>query len=164
MAGRPVGAIDGRQRIAFVYQDVTPAVFSVGAGGQEPAKVPSDPDDAYRQTSVVLLNSPLVDPVAAKRLTGHNVAVTVAATVLHPFVWNGVHYFSIDYDDAGRIGRAVEIDGPKGKRVNDTVLELEWDGQRLAAIRAYREDQPRRRKIYQRTLRYAEEAAGWRAH
>ena len=68
--GDRLRAIDGRQRIAFVYQDVTPAVFSVGAGGQEPAKFTSDPDDAYRQTSVVLLNSPLVDPVAAKWLRG----------------------------------------------------------------------------------------------
>jgi len=153
--GDRLRAIDGRERIAFVYQDVTPAVFSVGTSGQEPAKVPSDPDEAYRQTSVVLLNSPLVDPVAAKRFTGHNVAVTVAGnSFFDPFVWNGVHYFSIEYDDAGRIGRAVEIDGPRGKPVNDTVLELAWDGQRLEAIYAYREDQPRRRKIYQRTLRY----------
>jgi len=153
--GDRLRAIDGRERIAFVYQDVTPAVFSVGTSGQEPAKVPSDPDEAYRQTSVVLLNSPLVDPVAAKRFTGHNVAVTVAGnSFFDPFVWHGVHYFSIEYDDAGRIGRAVEIDGPRGKPVNDTVLELAWDGQRLEAIYAYREDQPRRRKIYQRTLRY----------
>ena len=155
--GDRLRAIAGRESIAFVYQDVTPQVYSVGAGGDLPAKIPSDPDDAYRQTSVVLLNNPLVDPLAVRRFTGRNVAVTVAGnSFFDPFTWNGPHYFSIEYDDAGRIGRAVEIAGPKGNPVNDTVLEFEWDGPRLAAIRAYRDSQGRRRRIYQRTLRYAD--------
>ena len=105
----------------------------------------------------MLLNNPLVDPLAVRRFTGRNVAVTVAGnSFFDPFTWNGPHYFSIEYDDAGRIGRAVEIAGPKGNPVNDTVLEFEWDGPRLAAIRAYRDSQGRRRRIYQRTLRYAD--------
>jgi hypothetical protein len=155
--GDRLRAIAGRESIAFVYQDVTPQVYSVSAGSELPAKVPSDPDDAYRQTSVVLLNSPLVDPVAARRFTGRNAAVTVAGnSFFDPFIWNGVHYFSIEYDEAGRVGRAVEIAGPKGNPVNDTWLEFEWDGPRLASIRAYRDSQGRRRRIYRRTLRYAD--------
>ncbi|MGP8244545.1 MAG: hypothetical protein ACLQVN_08505 [Bryobacteraceae bacterium] len=149
--GERLRAIAGRETITFAYQDVTPQVYSIGTGSEPPAKIPSDPDEAYRQSSLLLLNSPLVDPLAVRRFTGRNVAVTVAGnSFFDPFAWNGVHYFSIEYDDAGRIGRAVEIAGPKGKPLNDTVLEFEWDGPRLAAIRAYRGN----RKIYQRRLRY----------
>ncbi|MGA2114281.1 MAG: hypothetical protein ABSH56_05970 [Bryobacteraceae bacterium] len=153
--GDRLQSISGRQSIVFQYQDLTPQVFFVAAGGEAVPKIPGDPDEAYRRTPVLLLNNPLVDPLAMRRVTGRNPAVTVAGnSFFDPFVWNGLHYFSIEYDDAGRVARAVEIAGPKGNAVNHTELEFDWDGPKLAAIRAYRDIEGRRRRIYRRTLRY----------
>jgi hypothetical protein len=153
--GGRLQSISGRETIAFQYQDLTPQVFFVAAGGEAVPKIPGDPDEAYRRTPVLLLNNPLVDPVAMRRVTGRNPAVTVAGnSFFDPFAWNGLHYFSIEYDDAGRIARAVEIAGPKGNAVNHTELEFDWDGPKLAAIRAYGDIEGRRRRIYRRTLHY----------
>jgi len=153
--GDRLQSISGRETIVFQYQNPTPQVFFVAAGGEAVPKIPGDPDEAYRRTPVLLRNNPLVDPVAMRRVTGRNPAVTVSGnSFFDPFAWNGLHYFSIEYDDAGRLARAVEIAGPKGNAVNHTELEFDWDGPKLAAIRAYRDVDGRRRRIYRRTLHY----------
>jgi hypothetical protein len=95
-------------------------------------------------------NSPFVDPVAVQRITGKNLAVAIAGNpFFNPFVWEKLYYFRIAYDDSGRISRAQELSGPAGSPA-EQVLEFEWNGMQLTAIRGYLG----KTKNYERTMQY----------
>jgi len=143
----------GEKRIAFAYDPAFPQVIAADYGGAP--RVPSaDPDQVYKYSSVILWNNPHVDPAAVQQLTGKNVAVTISGNrFFEPFVWDAIHYFRVVYDSRGRVAEAREVASPTAAP-GDTVLEFEWDGLQLAAIRGYQGSGAQRRQFYERTMEY----------
>jgi hypothetical protein len=142
------------RKISFAYDEKVPQIASVAY--EDAAKAPSgtDADEIFRQSSLVLLNNPYVDPVAVEKLTQKNVAIGIAGNrFFQPFVWDKIHYFQLTYDSSGRVAQAREVEDPKAAP-GDMLLEFEWDGLQLAAVRGYQGDAKRRVMIYERTMQY----------
>lgn len=145
----------GERKIVFAYNDRVPQVSWVGYAEEPRPGAPSTPDDALRNSSVVLLNNPYIDPVAAQKLTGNNMSTIVSGNrFFNPFVWEKLYFFRVTYDDQGRVSQARELSGRNGAP-GALVLEFEWNGMQLAAIRGYEgPDDQHRSKVYERTLEY----------
>jgi len=140
----------GEKRISFGYEDRVPQVVWATDGDDSRPAPSADPDEAYKRSSVLPLNSPLVDPAAIQRTTGKNVALVVSGNpFFNPFVWEKVYYFRIAYDDSGRIVRAQQLSGPQGAPA-EQVLEFEWNGMLLTAIHGYLG----KTGNYERTMQY----------
>jgi hypothetical protein len=140
----------GEKTISFGYEDHVPQVVWATDGDEARPPVPADPDEAYKRSTVLVLNNPFVDPVAVQRVTGKNLALAIAGNrFFNPFVWEKLHYFRIAYDDSGRVSRAQELSGPTGAPA-EQVLEFEWSGMQLTAIRGYLG----KTKNYERTMQY----------
>jgi hypothetical protein len=98
-----------------------------------------------------LWNNPEVDPLLVARLMSKQITTLVAGNpYFHPFVWNGVYEFHVEYDDLGRVKSAKQLTsgGPAG----DTGLhnfEFQWDGVNLTKISEVGTGS------YQRVMRYA---------
>jgi hypothetical protein len=119
-------------------------------GDQARPATPADPDQAYKQATVLLLNNPLVDLAAVQLVTGKDMALGISGNkFFNPFVWEQLHYFRLTYDDSGRVIRAQELTGPKGNP-GEEALEFEWNGMQLTAIRGY----AGKIKNYERTMQY----------
>jgi len=137
------------KKISLGYDDRGRVVWASDSDEARPA-VPADPDEAYKKASVVLVNNSSVDPLAVQKLTGKNITVGIAGNrFFNPYVWEKLYYFRLTYDEAGRVVRAQELSGPKGNPT-DFVLELEWSGAQLNAIRGFQA----KAKIYERTMQY----------
>jgi hypothetical protein len=140
----------GEKRIAFAYRGATVDWATDAEERRPPA--PSDPDDVWRRAVILYPNFPGVDPLAIESLTGTPVTVGIAGNrFFNPFFWDRVHYFRLSYDAAGRVIAARELTGPKSAP-GDTLLEFEWNGNQLTAIRGTQNGN----KIYERTLQYAD--------
>ena len=104
-------------------------------------------DDEEKHPEVVLPDHPYVDPSILAVLEGATVTSTVAGnSFFNPFLWDGIHAFTVHYDAQGRAESAQEWNA-------DNLVRFTWDGLQLTAIRAYRKgsDTP----YYQRTIVYA---------
>jgi hypothetical protein len=142
--------ITGEKRISLAYDERAHQVAWASDADQARAVVPTDPDEAYQRSAVLLLNNPYVDPLAIQKITGKNVALGIAGNrFFNPFVWEKVYYFRLTYDDSGRVSRAQELSGPKGAP-GDMVLEFDWSGMQLNAIRGFQS----KIKTYERTMQY----------
>jgi hypothetical protein len=142
--------VTAEKKISVAYDDRTRQVVWASDGDEARPAVSPDPDEAYQRSSVLLLNNPYVDPLAIQKLTGKNVALGIAGNrFFNPFVWEKVYYFRLTYDESGRVGRAQELSGPKGTP-GDLVLEFEWSGMQLNAIRGFQG----KIKTYERTMQY----------
>jgi hypothetical protein len=138
------------KRISFRYEDRVPQVVWASDSAEARPAAPADPDAAYKNAPVLLPNNPLVDLAAIRRMAGKNLALTVAGNpFFNPFVWESLHYFRLTYDDGGRVSRAQELSGPTGAP-GAQVLEFEWNGMQLTAIRGYVGNT----KNYERTMQY----------
>jgi hypothetical protein len=144
----------GEKKVSFAYNDRVPQVRSVALDAEAPAPS-ADPDEAVKSASLVLLNNPYLDPAAVRKLTGNNPALGIAGNrFFNPFVWDKVYYFRLTYDDLGRVRQAAELAGPGGAPAN-LVVEFDWNGLQLTAVRGYEgPDEKRRAKVYERTLHY----------
>jgi hypothetical protein len=142
--------VTAEKKISLAYDDRARQVAWASDGDEARPAATNDPDEAYKRSSVLLLNNPYVDPLAIQKLTGKNVALGIAGNrFFSPFVWEKVYYFRLTYDDSGRVGRAQELSGPRGTP-GDMVLEFEWSGMQLNAIRGYQA----KAKVYERTMQY----------
>jgi hypothetical protein len=140
----------GEKAFWFVYADRVPQVVWASDGDEVRPPALSDPDEAYKRASVLLPNSPFLDPAAVQRITGKNLALGIAGNrFFNPFVWEKLYYFRLTYDDRGRVSRAQELSGPQGPPA-EQVLEFEWNGNQLTAIRGYLGQT----KNYERTMQY----------
>ena len=140
----------GEKVIWFGYEDRVPQVVWASDSDEARPRVPADPDEAYKRSTVLLLNNPFVDPVAVQHITGKNLALAIAGNqFFNPFVWEKLHYFRLTYDDGGRVSRAQELSAPGGAPA-EQVLEFEWNGMQLTAIRGYLG----KTKNYERTMQY----------
>jgi hypothetical protein len=147
--------LTGEQTISFRYEERVPQIASVALEDAPPAAPPSDPDDRFRRSSLVVLNNPYVDPIAVERLTGKNVTVGIAGNrFFNPFIWEKVYYFRLVYDAEGRVVQAREITDTKTGALAGVMVEFEWDGMQLAAVHGYQGNDRRAPKIYDRTMQY----------
>jgi hypothetical protein len=142
--------ITPERKITLAYDDRARQVAAASDGDEARVGVPGDPDEAYKRSSLLLLNNPYVDPVAIQKLTGKNVALGISGNrYFSPFVWEKVYYFRLTYDESGRVSRAQELSGPKGTP-GDLALEFDWSGMQLNAIRGFQA----KTQTYERTMQY----------
>jgi hypothetical protein len=103
--------------------------------------------DDDRHPEVVLPDHPYVDPSVLAVVEGAPVTSVISGnSFFNPFLWDGVHAFTVQYDAQGRAESAQEWNA-------DNLVRFSWDGSQLVAIRAYRKgsDAP----YYQRTIAYS---------
>lgn len=103
--------------------------------------------DEEGHPEIVLPEHPYIDPAVLSLVEGAPVTSVIAGnSFFNPFLWDGVHAFTVTYDRQGRAETAQEWNA-------DSLVRFTWDGNQLAAIRAYRKnsDAP----YYQRTITYA---------
>ncbi|MDP3000971.1 MAG: hypothetical protein Q8N47_26050 [Bryobacterales bacterium] len=145
----------GEKWITFGYDERVPQVASVVAEQAAPPPAGADPDEAVRRAALMIPNNPYVDPAAVQALTGKNITLGIAGNrFFNPFVWDKVYYFRFTYDEQGRVSQARELSEPGGA-AGTLVVEFDWNGLQLAALRGYEgPDEKRRVKIYERTLQY----------
>ncbi len=103
--------------------------------------------DEDRHPEVVLPDHPYVDPSVLAIVEGAPVTSVISGnSFFNPFLWDGVHAFTVQYDAQGRAESAQEWNA-------DNLVRFSWDGNQLTAIRAYRKgsDAP----YYQRNISYS---------
>ncbi len=103
--------------------------------------------DDDKHPEVVLPDHPYVDPAVLAVVEGAPVTSVIAGnSFFNPFLWDGVHAFTVHYDVQGRAESAQEWNA-------DNLVRFSWDGNLLVAIRAYRKgsDAP----YYQRSIAYS---------
>jgi len=107
----------------------------------------SDPDGNSTSGYLTLWNNPRLDTRLAWKVTGKRAAVGFSGNrFFHPFAWDAIHLFELDYDEQGRIVHAWELGDPKAPRI-----DFAWEGQRLLKVTA----QDGAAVIYTRVLNYS---------
>ena len=110
----------------------------------------SDPDGNSSSGYLTLWNNPRLDTRLAWKITGKRAAVGFSGNrFFHPFAWDAIHLFELDYDEQGRVVHAWEIGDPKAPRI-----DFAWDGQRLMKVTAQDATEG---VIYSRVLNYSGE-------
>jgi len=142
--------ITSEKKISLGYLTAPRQVAWASDGEEARPPAPGDPDQAYKRSPAILSNNPYVDPLAIQKLTGKNIALGIAGNrFFNPFVWEKLYYFRLTYDESGRVSRAQELSGPAGTP-GDFVLEFDWSGMQLNAIRGFQA----KTKTYERTMQY----------
>jgi hypothetical protein len=102
--------------------------------------------DANGNAQVVLRNDPAIDTEVVRYLLGDVTTLVSGNSFFNPFIWDGVHYFTVTYDAEARVTTAKEWN-------TDSVLHFSWDKQRLVEITAFhsKESEP----YYQRVISYS---------
>jgi hypothetical protein len=102
--------------------------------------------DEEQQPEIVFPSHSLVDIGILNVLEGQPLGTTIAGnSVFNPFMWDGLHYFTVTYDAQGHADTAQEWG------VDNRVM-FSWDGQRLKEIRAYHKDSST--PYYRRSITY----------
>lgn len=103
--------------------------------------------DARKAIPLSYLNAPDFDPVLAAKFTGKvSTRGWAGNPFFHPFLWEGVYVFALEYDDLGRIRKATPVsDGmPRPSSPSAETLTFAWEGntKRLKSISGakYRRD------------------------
>jgi hypothetical protein len=150
----------GEKPVYFGYDSQFPQVRTVGFDGP-PAGPSADPDESWKKSSVLLLNNPLVDPLMVEKAKGRPVTVTVAGNrFFHPFVWERPYFFQVEYDGNGRVRRARQLGGREASPGGEVLVECDWNGMKLTALRAYQlagGDETKRVLVYERRQNYQED-------
>ena len=108
-------------------EEPTRLLFTEGRTVPEP--------DKQTWSYVTLLNHPDVDPLMVARLMSKQVATVVAGNpYFHPFVWNGVYEFHVEYDDQGRVKSAKQLTSGQPGDTGLHNFEFQWDGVNLMKI------------------------------
>jgi hypothetical protein len=139
----PTGAL--REVLPKKYPSDAVKPYSVHVAHDAKGRALLIDDDGHPE--VVLPDHPYVDPAVLAVVEGGPVTSLVAGnSFFNPFLWDGVHAFTVQYDAMGRAESAQEWNA-------DNLVRFSWEGNMLVAIRAYRKgsDAP----YYQRTIRYS---------
>jgi hypothetical protein len=135
-----MGGIGGIGGLSSMRQFIPSRNYSIHA----------DPAGGSTSGYLTLWNNPRLDTRLAYMVTGKRVAVGFSGNrYFHPFVWDAIHFFELDYDDEGRVRHAWELDEPNSPR-----LDFSWDGKRLLSVVARNASE---QAIYTRTLSYSGE-------
>ncbi len=110
----------------------------------------SDPQGGSSAGYLSLWNNPRVDTRLAFKATGKRAAVGFSGNrFFHPFAWDGIHLFELDYDEGGRVLHAWELGDPRAQ-----ILDFTWEGQRLVKVTG-REGSSSGAVVYTRQLNYS---------
>jgi hypothetical protein len=110
--------------------------------------VHADPDGGSTSGYLTLWNSPRLDTRLAYLATGKRVAIGFSGNrYFHPFIWDAIHFFELDYDDKGRVSHAWELDEPNAPR-----LDFSWEGKKLMSVVGHGHAEE---IVYSRTLSYS---------
>jgi hypothetical protein len=111
-------------------------------------EVPNPPHlvDEQGLPRILLQDSKQFNPAVLTILEGPLSTTVAGNSFFNPFIWDGLHYFSLTYDAQGRIGSAREWNA-------DNLVRFVWSGDRLTEVRAFRKDSPN--PYYQRTISYS---------
>jgi hypothetical protein len=135
-----IGGVGGRGQLGALSQLLPAQNYSVHA----------DPQGSSTNGFLTLWNSPRVDTRLTYKITGKRVAVGFSGNhFFHPFAWDAIHMFELDYDDEGRVLHAWELDQPNAPR-----LDFTWDGKRLMSVTG-RATTAGEAIVYSRTLTYS---------
>lgn len=118
--------------------------YNVHVGHDDKGRPHLIDDDGHAE--VVLPDHPYIDPAVLAVVEGGPVTSVIAGnSFFNPFLWDGVHAFTVTYDRQGRAESAQEWNA-------DNLVRFSWEGNQLVAIRAYHKnsDTP----YYQRTINY----------
>jgi hypothetical protein len=102
--------------------------------------------DERGRPRIVLQDSSQFNPAVLAILEGPLSTTVAGNPFFNPFIWDGLHYFSLTYDPQGRIDTAREWNA-------DNLLRFTWSGNRLTEIRAFHKDSPS--PYYLRTISYS---------
>jgi hypothetical protein len=102
--------------------------------------------DDHGLPRVVLEDSAQFDPAVLSILEGPIGTGLAGNSYFNPFLWDGLHYFSLTYGPSGRLASAREWNA-------DNLVRFTWAGDRLTEIRAFRKDSTT--PYYQRTISYS---------
>lgn len=124
------------------------------AGKGEPAANPrftkNGPAGPEPGVYTALLNNPIVDPLMVEKLTGNRAAAIVTGNpYFHPFVWEGLYLFLVEYDKQGRVASAHQVAAGSQPPAALHDFEFRWVGWRLQEI------SERGSGSYHRTMTYA---------
>jgi hypothetical protein len=89
---------------------------------------------------------PWVDLNVVNRLLGPAGTIVSGNSFFNPFIWDGIHYFTAEYDSEGRVSSAKEWD-------SDNLVRFAWDGDRLQEITAFHGQD--HEAYYRRALSYS---------
>jgi hypothetical protein len=154
-----LGSGDSPGNFFFGYFASDPQVQVVSTTRQFPAPIappelrvahdaPDPPHlvDEHGMPRIVLRDSPQFNPAVLAALEGPIATGIAGNSFFNPFIWDGLHYFTLTWDAAGRMGSAREWNA-------DNLLRFTWSGDRLTAIRAFHKDSLT--PYYQRTISYS---------
>ncbi|HXK04730.1 MAG TPA: hypothetical protein VMS37_20180 [Verrucomicrobiae bacterium] len=109
----------------------------------------NDPQGGSTSGTLTLWNNPRLDTQLTYQVTGKRVAIGFSGNhYFHPFAWDAIHLFELDYDDEGRVRHAWELDEPNSPR-----LDFAWEGKRLMSVTA--RSGAAGTVVYSRTMNYA---------
>ncbi len=146
---------------SFVYGKSPAGVRSVFAGDipngtkvDDEVRLVKKEDGSFQLVSssgtpeVVLENDPSLNTQLVQQVLGPVTTVISGNSFFNPFIWDGVHYFTVSYDSRGRISTAKEWN-------SDNLVRFSWDNDRLTQIAAFRgkEGEP----FYNRAISYSGE-------
>jgi hypothetical protein len=152
------GPGDSQGNFFFAYAGSDPQVLAVSTGkldapGTLPdlhvaRRAPNPPHlvDEHGLPRILLQDSPQFNPAVLAILEGPLSTTVAGNSFFNPFIWDGLHYFSLTYDGQGRMSSAREWNA-------DNLLRFTWSGDRLTEIRAFRKDSST--PYYQRTISYS---------
>jgi tetratricopeptide (TPR) repeat protein len=123
----------------------TPPAFTDLHVKHDPA-IPAHLIDEQGDPRILLQDSPQFNLAVLNLLEGPLSTTVAGNSFFNPFIWDGLHYFSLTYDGQGHIATAREWNA-------DNVLRFTWSGDRLMEIRAFRKESPT--PYYQRTISYS---------
>jgi hypothetical protein len=102
--------------------------------------------DAEGQPTLAIPSSPFIDLGIMGMLEGPAGTTIAGNSFFNPFLWDGVHYFTVQYDRQGRADSAQEWGA-------DNLLRFTWDGERLTEIRGFHKSNEM--PYYHRTVTYS---------
>jgi hypothetical protein len=152
------GPGDSQGNFFFAYVGSDPQVQVVSAHkfdgpGTQPelrvaheAGTPPHLIDGQGQPRIVLQDSPQFNLAILKVLEGQLSTTVAGNAFFNPFIWDGLHYFSLTYDAQGRMSSAREWNA-------DNLVRFIWSGDRLTEIRAFRKESSN--PYYQRAISYS---------
>jgi hypothetical protein len=102
--------------------------------------------DEQGQPRILLQDSPRFNAAVLTALEGPLATGVAGNSFFNPFIWDGLHYFTLAWDARGRLASAKEWSA-------DNLVRFTWSGDRLTEIRAFRKDSVT--PYYQRTISYS---------
>jgi tetratricopeptide (TPR) repeat protein len=127
-----------------VAQGAEPKEFNVRVARDDKGRARLVDNDGYPQ--VVIPSNRYADTDVLGFLEGPVATIVSGSPVFNPFLWDGIHYFSVRYDAMGRATSAEEWNA-------DNIVRFAWENDRLTEIRAYHKGSET--PYYQRSIKYA---------